>query len=79
LEVRPYGGFGEKREGGASEPRPYAYLSDDLGWAFSHTQRPHRLVVVVVAAAAVAIVVVIVAVVVVVIVAYVGEDRGLSY
>ena len=78
MEVRPYGGFGEKREGGALKPRPYAYLSDDLGWAFSHTQRPHRLVVVVVAAA-IAIVVVIVAVVVVVIVAYVREDRGLSY
>jgi hypothetical protein len=65
--------------GGALEPRPYAYLSDDPGWAFSHTQRPHRLVVVVVvAAAAVAVqVVVTVAVVVVVIVAYVREDRGL--
>jgi hypothetical protein len=66
-------------KGGALGTRPYTYVSDALGWAFSHTQRPHRLVVVVVvAAAAVAVLVVVtVAVVVVVIVAYVREDRGL--
>ncbi len=43
LEAPPYGRFGEKREGGAPEPGPYAYLSDDLGRAFSHIKRPHRL------------------------------------
>jgi len=66
--------------GGALEPRPYTYVSDALGWAFSHTQRPHRLVVLVVVAAAVAVVVVVtvaVVVAVVIIVAYVREDRGL--